>query len=325
MGGVFYKTPVPAQAPSLSPLLGIGLKLLSALSFTLMSAGIKSLAGSYPIGEIVFFRSFFALLPLIVWLAWRSEFPEALRTNNLRGHLKRGVIGSTGMFLGFAALMLLPLTDAVAIGYAAPLILVVLAALILKERVRIYRWTAVCVGFIGVLLMLSPHFRGEALAQGFSSGPAFGAMLALGGAFCSAFASVEVRMLTRTEKTGAIVFYFMSLTSLLGLLTVVMGWVMPDPRDFVMLVTIGVLGGLGQILLVQAYRYGDASLVAPFEYSTMIWATALGWFVFGEWPVVAVFIGSAIVVASGIYVIWREKQLGLLKRETREVAPSRPT
>lgn len=309
----------------MSPLLGISLKLLSALSFTLMSAAIKLLAARYPTGELVFFRSFFALIPLVIWLAWRSEFPEALKTSNLRGHLKRGVIGSTGMFLGFAALQLLPLSDAVAIGYAAPLILVALAALILKERVRVYRWTAVCIGFFGVLLMLSPHMKPDALAQGLSGGPAIGALLALGGAFCSAFASVEVRMLTRTEKTGAIVFYFMSLTSLLGLLTITLGWTVPDWQELLLLVTIGILGGLGQILLVQAYRYGDASLVAPFEYSTMIWATALGWFVFGEWPAAAVIAGSLIVIASGIYVILREQQLGLLKRETREVGPSRST
>lgn len=307
----------------MSPLLGIALKLLSALSFTLMSAGIKTIAARYPTGEIVFFRSFFALVPLIVWLAWRHEFPAALRTSNLRGHFKRGIIGSTAMFLGFSALQFLPLTDAVALGYAAPLMLVVLAALILKERVRIYRWTAVCVGFAGVLLMLSPHLNATALGHGFAGGPAIGALLALGGAFCSAFASVEVRMLTRTEQTGAIVFYFMSLTSLLGLSTIVLGWQMPPLQDLALLVTIGILGGLGQMLLVQAYRYGDASLVAPFEYSTMLWAVALGWFVFGEWPVPAVLIGAAIVIISGIYVIFREKQLGLLKREQREAGPSR--
>ena len=97
----------------------------------------------------------------------------------------------------------------------------------------------------------------------------------------------------------------MSLTSLLGLLTLALGWTVPDLKDFILLVTIGVLGGLGQMLLVQAYRYGDASLIAPFEYSTMLWATALGWFVFGEWPVMAVLLGSLIVIASGIYVILR--------------------
>jgi drug/metabolite transporter (DMT)-like permease len=309
----------------LSPLLGISLKLLSALAFTLMSAAIKHMSSRYPTGELVFFRSFFALIPLLIWLAWRSELPGALKTRNLRGHLKRGVIGSTGMFCGFAALQFLPLSDAVALGYAAPLGVVVLAALVLKERVRIYRWSAVTVGFVGVLIMLSPHLSGGALSKGLQAGPALGAALGLAGAFCSAFASIEVRLLTKTESTGAIVFYFMLLTSALGLITLAFGWRMPDLTEAAMLVAIGVLGGFGQILLVQAYRFGDASLIAPFEYSTMIWAVLIGWFVFGEWPVWTILVGATIVIASGIYVILREQRLGVLKREQREISSSRPT
>lgn len=309
----------------MSPLLGISLKLISALAFTLMSAGIKHMSARYPTGELVFFRSFFALIPLLIWLAWRSELPGALKTRNLRGHMKRGVIGSTGMFCGFAALQFLPLSDAVALGYAAPLGVVVLAALVLKERVRIYRWSAVTIGFVGVLIMLSPHLTGGALSQGMQAGPALGAALGLAGAFCSAFASIEVRLLTKTEPTGAIVFYFMLLTSALGLITLAFGWRMPDLTDAAMLVAIGILGGLGQMLLVQAYRYGDASLIAPFEYSTMIWAVLIGWFIFGEWPVNTILIGAAIVIASGIYVILREQQLGLLKREQREIGSTRST
>lgn len=307
----------------MSPLLGISLKLISALAFTFMSAGIKAVSANYPTGQIVFCRSFFALIPLIIWLAWRSEFPSALKTNNFRGHMKRGVFGSTGMFLGFAALGFLPLPDAVALGYAGPLMVVVLAVVILKERVRIYRWTAVTIGFVGVLLMLSPYLGSDTLARGLQGGPAIGAMLALSGAFCSAFASVEVRLLTSTEKTGAIVFYFMVLTATLGLCTSLFGWNLPTPKDAALLFTIGILGGLGQILIVQAYRYGDASLIAPFEYSTMLWAVAIGWFMFGDWPANAVFVGAVIVIASGIYVILREQQLGLLKKETREVGSSR--
>ncbi|GAU83961.1 DMT family transporter [Bosea sp. BIWAKO-01] len=307
----------------MSPLLGITLKLISALSFTLMSAGIKAIAARYPTGELVFVRSFFALIPLLLWLGWRGEIPAALMTKNLRGHFKRGVIGSTGMFCGFVALSFLPLPDAVALGYAAPLAVVVLAALVLKERVRIYRWSAVTIGFIGVLIMLSPHLGSFQIAG--SNAPAIGAAFGLAGACCSAFASIEVRQLTMTERTGAIVFYFTLMTTTLGLFTILLGWRMPDLQDAALMVAIGILGGLGQIFLVQAYRYGDASLIAPFEYSTMLWAVTIGWFVFGDWPASAVLIGAAIVIASGIYVILREKQLGLLKRETREVGPTRAT
>ncbi len=307
----------------MSPLLGISLKLISALAFTLMSAGVKSLSARYPIGEIVFVRSFFALIPLLAWLAWQGGVLDSLKTRNLRGHFRRSVIGSIGMFCGFAALHYLPLSDAVAIGYAAPLAVVVLAAVILKERVRVYRWSAVTIGFVGVLIMLAPYMRG--VGHGLAPGPAFGAGLALAGACCSAFASIEVRTLTRSEGTGAIVFYFMMMTSLLGLSTILLGWQAPGWQDALMMLTVGVLGGLGQIFLVQAYRFGDASLIAPFEYSTMLWAMAIGWFVFGDWPATAVLVGAVIVIASGIYVIFREQQLGLLKREQREVGPPRAT
>jgi len=320
----FETTPISRESVPLSPLLGISLKLISALAFTLMSAGIKSISARYPTGEIVFIRSFFAMIPLLIWLAWRAELPAALKTDNMRGHIKRGIMGSTGMFLGFAALQFLPLSEAVAISYAGPLVVVVLAALILKERVRIYRWSAVTIGFIGVLVMLSPHLG--AAAHPIGGNAAIGAALGLGGALCSAFASVEVRLLTSTERTGAIVFYFMLLTSLLGLSTIMLGWNMPDLQDGLTMIAIGVLGGFGQILIVQAYRYGDASLIAPFEYSTMLWAVAIGWFWFGEWPAMTILIGAFIVISSGIYVILREHQLGLARREQREVGgPTRIT
>lgn len=288
-----------------------------------MSGAIKSISARYPIGEIVFARSFFAMIPLLIWLAWRAELPAALKTSNLRGHLKRGIMGSTGMFCGFAALHFLPLSEAVAIGYAAPLVVVVLAALILKERVRIYRWSAVAVGFLGVLIMLSPHLG--ATAHPLGSAATIGAALGLGGAFFSAFASIEVRQLTETERTGAIVFYFMMLTSLLGLSTSLLGWTAPGWADGLLMILIGILGGLGQIFLVQAYRYGDASLIAPFEYSTMLWAVAIGWFWFGEWPAQTILLGAVIVIGSGIYVILREHQLGLARRAQREAGPSRIT
>src|SRR4051812_11632113 len=136
-----------------------------------MSAGLKVVSADYPTGELVFFRSAFALVPLLVWLAWQGDLINAVRTDNLRGHLLRGIIGSCGMFSGFVALSYLPLHDAIAIGYASPLIVVVLAALILKETVRAYRWSAVMLGFVGVLIMLMPHLEAGAITGGLSGGP----------------------------------------------------------------------------------------------------------------------------------------------------------
>jgi drug/metabolite transporter (DMT)-like permease len=306
------------------PLLGILLKVLSALVFTMMSASLKLVSARYPTGELVFFRSCFALVPLLLWLGWQGDLINAVRTHDFRGHLKRGAFGSAGMFSGFLALSYLPLHDAIAIGYAAPLIVVVLAALVLKETVRAYRWTAVMVGFAGVLIMLSPHLGAVSGALPMSGASATGALFALVGAFCTAGATIQVRRLTANEKTGAIVLYFSLLTTVLGLATSVFGWRAPPREDLLLLVLIGILGGIGQILLTQCYRFADTSIIAPFEYTTMIWALLLGWFVFGELPTAAVLFGAAIVAAAGLFVLMRERQLGLVRRKEVETASQRP-
>jgi drug/metabolite transporter (DMT)-like permease len=304
------------------PLVGILLKVLSAIAFTLMAATIKYVSARYPVGQLIFFRSAFAILPLLIWMAFADSLINAVRTNNLGGHILRSVIGCTGMFAGFMALSYLPLSDAVAIGYAAPLMVVVLAALLLKETVRAYRWSAVAIGFVGVLIMLTPHM-GVAAQGAVSDERATGAMLALLAASCTAAATIQVRRLTMTERTGAIVFYFSVFASLIGLVTIVFGWNMPDAWDLMILVMIGFLGGVGQILLTQSYRYGDASLIAPFEYTSMIWAVLLGWFVFGQLPEAVVLVGATIVIAAGIFVIWRERQLGIARKKAAEMASKR--
>jgi drug/metabolite transporter (DMT)-like permease len=305
------------------PLLGIALKIASALAFTLMSAGVKLVAERYPIGEVVFFRSAFALVPLLAWLSWRGDLINAVRTDDLKGHLLRGIISTSGMFAGFIALSYLPLSDAVAIGYASPLITVVLAALILKETVRAYRWSAVVVGFVGVIIMLLPHLNGSIVAQGLAGSAGVGALFALFAACCSAGATIQIRRLMVRERTGAIVFYFSPLTTFMGLMTIVLGWRMPDLADAVLLVVIGILGGIGQILLTLSYRHADTSVIAPFEYTTMLWAVLIGWFAFSQLPQATVVAGGLIVAAAGCFVLWRERQLGLQRAKEVEVGAQR--
>jgi drug/metabolite transporter (DMT)-like permease len=309
-------------APDQNPAAGIACKILAALAFTIMSAGIKSVGEGYPTGELVFFRSAFALIPLAVWLAWSGHLREAAKTSDLKGHVLRGVVGSTGMFAGFVALTYLPLSDAVAIGYASPLITVVLAALILKETVRVYRWSAVAAGFVGVLIMLSPHLGA---AAGGTNRSLVGAGFGLLGACCAAAATIQVRRLTSQETTGAIVLYFSLLTTALGLTTLAFGWRLPPLSDAPLLVGIGILGGIGQILMTQSYRFADASLVAPFDYMTMIWAILIGWFAFGQLPDRAVIVGGAVVALAGLFVIWREHRLGLARAKHVEAGAQRPT
>ena len=305
--------------------LGIGLKVLSAFAFTLMSAGIKSFEGSYPTGQIVFFRSAFAIVPLVAWLSWQGKLLQSVKTSDLRGHVVRGLIGSAGMFSGFVSLSYLPLPDAVAIGYISPLLTVMFAALLLRETVRVYRWSAVAAGFVGVLIMLLPHFRKAGLGVSAVDTTLVGAAFGLLGATCAAGATIQVRRLTATERTGAIVLYFSLLTTLLGLSTIVLGWNLPNAVDLAKLVIIGILGGVGQILMTQSYRYAEASLVAPFDYTTMIWALLIGWFVFGDLPGTEIAVGGAVVIAAGLFVIWRERQLGLHRAKHVETGAQRVT
>lgn len=307
----------------MKPLLGISLKILSALFFTMMSATLKILTARYPTGEVMFFRSAFAMIPLLLWLGLRGDLPNALRTNNIFGHFKRGLFGAVSMFLGFAALFYLPLHDAIAIGYASPLMVVILAAILLKEKVRIYRWSAVAVGFVGVLIMLSPYLSMGGLSAGLGNGPTLGAILCLTGATLSAGAMIQVRRLTVTERTGAIVFYFTIFSAALALLTIPFGWHMPTGTDFALFVFAGFMGGVGQILLTECYRWADASVIAPFEYTTMIWALLFGWIVFSDLPTLTVVTGASIVAATGLFIVWREHRLGLLRKRELKVAPQK--
>jgi drug/metabolite transporter (DMT)-like permease len=288
----------------------IAIKLASVLMLSLMSTLIRAAGSTFPVGEIVFFRSAFALLPVIVIYAARGHLMAVVSTARPFGHLGRGVMGIISMFLNFAALARLPLMDATAISFAAPLITVVLAALLLAEHVRAYRWMAVSLGFAGVLVMLWPYLDIDGL---FYAGEArtVGAICAMIACFTNAGTVIQTRRLTDSETTSAIVFYFSLICALAGLVTLPFGWVVPTWLELSGLVMIGVLGGLSHLMLTESYRYAPASVVAPFDYTAMIWAFLFGFAVFGELPSAFVFVGAAIVVVSGLFIIWRERRLGI--------------
>lgn len=298
------------------PLRGIGFKLASVLVFIVMSAMIKTTAQHVPAGQAVFFRSFFAIPVILVWLVWTREFPAGLRTANPLGHVWRGFAGTCAMGMGFAGLGYLPLPEVTAIGYAAPLLTVIFAAMFLNEEVRLFRLTAVALGLAGVMIVLSPRLT--VVSDGAGHQEAFGAMLVLGGAVFAALAQVFVRKLVAGEKTATIVFYFSVTSTLLSLVTIPFGWVIPTPVEAATLVTAGLLGGVGQILLTSSYRFADASVVAPFDYASMLFALAFGWFIFGELPTLTMLAGAALVVTAGLLIIWRERALGLERARQRK-------
>ena len=301
----------------MNPLFGISLKVCSVVVFMAMAALIKATDGTVPAGQVVFFRSLFAIPIIVAWLLLRGQLREGLHTKNPLGHVWRGLCGTTAMGLGFAALALLPLPEVTAIGYAAPLLTVVFAAMFLGEEVRIFRIATVAMGLVGVLIILSPRLSGVSDGA-IDNGEAFGAMLVLTGAVFSALAQVFVRKLVTAEKVTAIVFYFSLTATGISLITLPFGWVLPDARTAATLIAAGLLGGVGQVLLTSSYRYAHASVVAPFEYASMVLALLVGYFIFDEAPTLVVLAGAAIVVSAGILIIWRERQLGLERARQRQ-------
>lgn len=305
------------DVPVSRPLRGIALKLCSVLIFIVMSALIKAVSDRVPAGEAVFFRSLLAIPVILCWLAMRRELRTGLQVSSKLGHVWRGVAGTMSMGFGFAALAYLPLPEVTALNYAAPLLTVIFASMFLGEEVRAFRLSAVAIGLVGVMIVLWPRLtilNGGAV----DNAAALGAMLALAGALCSALAGVFIRKMVAFEKTSAIVFWFSVTSTLLSLATIPFGWVMPSAGEAALLVTAGLLGGTAQIFMTQAFREADASVIAPFDYASMIFALAIGYFVFSEVPTGMMLTGAAIIVLAGCLIIWRERALGLERTRQRK-------
>jgi drug/metabolite transporter (DMT)-like permease len=224
---------------------------------------------------------------------------------------------------------MLPIADATAIGYASPLMTVAFAALLLGEKVHVFRWTAVAVGLCGVLIMLTDFVGPESAGHARSLA---GAAIAVAAAVVGALAATYTRALTRHEAAATIVTYFSALTALFGLCALPLGaiwpgavWAWPAATDTVYLVVAGICGGVAQVLLTQSYRFGDASTIAPFDYTSMIWVLIVSLVVFGTWPSGTILVGTAIVIAAGLFVIWREHRLGIERtRSRRSETPTTP-
>ncbi|MFZ2077623.1 MAG: DMT family transporter [Xanthobacteraceae bacterium] len=299
----------------MNPARGIAFKLISAALFAVMQALVRYLGSRYPIGQVVFYRSLFAIIPVVLVYAWRGELAAVVRTERPLGQAGRGVLSIAGMFFNFGAVARLPLVESNAIAFSSPLFTVALAALILSERVRVYRWSAVIVGFVGVLVVLSPHLSGDELTAAIGGATSLiGVVYAICGSLTNAGTAIQTRRLTQSESTSSIVFYFSLSCALAGLATLPFGWVTPSGGEIAALISIGILGGTGHIFLTESYRFASASLVAPFDYTAMIWALVLGYAMFGETPTSEIVLGSAIIAAAGLFVIWRERQLATMRR-----------
>ena len=290
-----------ASRPRQNRLLGIALRIGAASCFGCMGGAIKlGYAAGASTVELAFYRFLFGLVPLLVWIA-RTGNREAWRTERPAAHVWRAVLGLTTMLLAFSALAYLPLAEATTIAFAAPLFAVLLSAVALKEQVGRHRWSAVALGFVGVLLVMQPH--GERF-------PPVGLALAIAAALGVGAVTITLRQIGRTEGTQTIVLWFTCL-SLVGL-----GLLMPfyarahDGRTWLILGALGGFGGMGQLLMTASLRYAPVSAVVPFDYVQLLWAVLLGWLLFAQHPAATTWTGAAVIVASGLYTVWREHVLG---------------
>ena len=297
-------------------LRGILLMMLSVLLFSSMDAMIKWATRDYPTGQIVFFRNALAFVPVLLFF-WHGRSAMTLRTSRLGGHFIRGVVGVASMFFFFLAFGLLPLADTIALGMSGPIFLTALSVPLLGEQVGIRRWSAVLVGFAGVLIMVRPGsgvFELEALT-------------AIAGAFFYALAMVSIRRLSRSEPAGTIVFYFTLFAMIAGLLTLPLAallpdwiepWAWPDAFGWALLIGIGLLGGTAQLALTYAFKLAPVAVIAPFEYGSLVFGVLFGLLIWQEVPDRYILLGAGLVVASGLYILYRETKLRRRPRELEQ-------
>lgn len=276
-------------------LRGLAWMLAGAFLYSVMDVLIKHLEETYSVVQVVFFRNLFAVLPLVLILAWGRRLGQ-LATSRLGAQATRSLfwLGATASF--FYGLSMMPLADAIAIAFSAPLAVTVLSVLMLGERVGRHRWSAVVVGFGGVLLMVRP------------TGAVFDpvSLIVLLSAVFYAFTVVMARQLTATETDASIVFYPSAIAAALSGLILPPWWLTPDWLDFAELAATGIIGLFAQFAVIKAIRLADVSLVAPLDYTAILWATLFGFLFWGVVPGAAILAGAALVITSGIYITHRE-------------------
>ncbi len=274
-----------------NPRRAIVYMLAASFLLTLLDATVKWLAQSYSPLEIGFLRYFVGLF-IAAGIAHRAGGLGTLRTRRLAGHLLRSALNLATMLAFYYALRLLPLADAIAISFTSPLFTTALSGPMLKEHVGIRRWSAVAIGFVGVVLIARPT----------GGGVNVGALLELVSCLCWSLTQVTSRQLSATEPSHTILFYYsLAVVVVLGSLMPT-AWVTPHGLDWLWFLICGLLGSFGQFFITQALRYGEASLVAPLDYTSLVWATLLGFLVFGDFPTWLVLVGAAVIIVSSLYV-----------------------
>lgn len=281
------------------PVLGVCLKLSSVVLLSCLAACVKYLGSGVPTGQIIFVRGVISMA-VLAFIAWRFHGFQILRTDRLRSHAVRSLAGTASMFCWFTALTMIPLADFTAISFTAPLFLTLLAMLLLGERIHVYRWTALAIGFVGVVITIGPHLT--------LGGNSIGVLVAFGAAVFSAAAITTLRSMSGAggEHPLAITFYFSLTTVICSALTAVGGWPMPSAEQWLFIIIAALFGVFGQLLMTMSYRYAEASTLAPLDYTNLLLAVAIGLAFFDEVPHWSMWVGAPLVIAAGLIILWRE-------------------
>jgi drug/metabolite transporter (DMT)-like permease len=274
--------------------LGFLYMFLSVCTFSVMDLLVKW-SSDYPTGEVLFFRGFFGLLPTY-FLIPKNKLKTFYTTERSKEHLFRCLMGLMALIAIVIALRELPLAVVVSLSYAAPLFITVLSIFLLSEKVGVFRWLAVLIGFVGVIIIAEPGFKG------------MNYLYFLPLIFCigMAFVTITIRKLSTTEPIWLISIFFTITISVAGLATIPMGWKMPNFQDFILLTLIGVTGGSANLFLTQSYKLSEVSLVAPLKYLALVFAIIFGYLIWNEIPTVKTLIGASLVVLASLIIFRRE-------------------
>lgn len=295
------------------PGLGIAFALAGLLGMSLMDACAKLLGEGYAITQLILARNGIGALVVLAFVLVGGGGLGMLRTNHIGLLVLRTTFSLSAGFLFFSGLRYLPLADAFAIGFTAPLFITALSVPLLGEHVGARRWAAVAVGFIGVLIVIQPgtsSFRLEALFP-------------LGGALSYALTMLVSRKMTRDMTTSSIMFWSSLGGGLVALMAMPTQWQTPPPGDLALFIFMGLIGTLGLTLITQGYRFAPASVIAPFDYSALLWAILLGWLIWNELPEPHVWLGASILIICGLYILHRETRNQ--KQDEQSAAPPKPT
>ncbi len=299
----------PAQAGEFGQARGILLQLTAVVFFALMGATAKAMGEGYGTAQVVFFRCWPALIPLLLYLPSQGGF-SALKTKRPQLQAFRSIAGVIAMLCGFYALSQMAYADYVSLSYSAPLFGTIFAIILLREQVGWRRISAIAVGFVGILLVVGPS------SDTFQPVAIFG----LATAVIYGMVMVAMRKLGSSDSSAATNFYFTMTCLVVSGGLAIFDWKTPTVEDFFWLSLIGILGGIAQLLMTEAYRHAPTSVIAPFDYTGMVWAIVIGFIVFDQFPTVQVLIGTAVICGSGLFILHREITLGVKKPKVKRTS-----